>query len=336
MSGKRYHVALSYASEQRDYVDQVAKFLKDRNVRCFYDTDEESTLWGKNLAEALEGIFQNRQASYAVIFISQEYVKKKFPRMEFQAALVNAINQEREYILPARFDSTKLPGLSDLVKYIDLKDKLPEDFAEMIIRKMTEEGIYLGHYTPTEASKIQKVPRKQESEVTLTIKDEPGNPISGAAVYLIHQNGTHRSATSNKSGAATFARDGSTAGFYTIFVAHKDFPAYIIDDFQCDRDCEVNLKRKTGIGSIIFSNGTGSIPGIDKDGMLNPILDQIGRLYLYAQNISINDSLKQQPADFKYGENISLVDCQNQTADICIHRIIQNCVILDYIAHGKR
>lgn len=334
MSGKRYHVALSYASEQRDYVAQVAEFLKDRHVRCFYDTDEESTLWGKNLAEALEGIFQNRQASYAVIFISQEYVKKKFPRMEFQAALANAINQEREYILPARFDSTKLPGLSDLVKYIDLKDKLPEDFAEMIIRKMTEEGIYLGHYTPTEASKIQKVPRKQDSEITLTIKDEPGSPISGAAVYLIHQNGTHRSAKSNKSGEATFVHDGSTSDFYTIFVAHEDFPACIIDDFQCDMDCEVNLKRKTDIGSIIFPNSQGSIPGID--GWLNPKLDSIGRLYLYTDNISINDSPEPQPADFKYGENISLVDCRNQTADICIHRIIQRCVILDYIAHGKR
>lgn len=336
MSGEPYHVALSYASEQKDYVDQVAKFLKDRNVRCFYDQDEESTLWGKNLAEALQEIFQNGRAYYAVIFISQEYVKKKFPRMEFRAALAEAINREQEYILPARFDSAELPGLFPLVKYIDLQDRPPEDFAELIIRKMTGKGIYLGPYTPTEAPKIQKVPRKQDPEVTLTIKDEPGNPISGAAVYLIHQNGTHRSAKSNKSGEATFAHDGSTADFYTIFVAHKDFPACIIYDFQCDRDCEVNLKRETGIGSIIFPNGTGYIPGIDKDGRLNPILDSSERLYLYAQNISINDSLKQQPVCFKYGENISLVDCRNQTADIRIHRIIKECVILDYIAHGKR
>jgi len=72
MSGKRYHVALSYASEQRDYVDKVAEFLKTRNVRCFYDQDEESTLWGKNLDEVLERIFQKEQAYFAVIFISQE------------------------------------------------------------------------------------------------------------------------------------------------------------------------------------------------------------------------------------------------------------------------
>lgn len=334
MSGKRYHVALSYASEQRDYVDQVAKFLKDRNVRCFYDADEESILWGKNLAEYLQRIFQ--EASFSVIFISQEYVNKPFTRMEFKYALDKAIKQKTEYILPARFDSAELPGLSLLVKYLDLQDRPPEDFAELIIRKMTEKGIYLGPYTPTEAPKIQKVPRKQDSEVTLTIKDEPGNPISGAAVYLIHKNGTHRSATSNKSGEAPFVHDGSMAGFYTIFVAHEDFPACIIDDFQCDRDWEVNLKKKTGIGSIIFPNGTGYVPGIDKAGTLNPILDSNGRLYLYADNISINDSPEPQPADCKYGENISLVDCRNQTADICIHRIIQRCVILDYIAHGKR
>lgn len=331
MSGKRYHVALSYASEQRDYVDQVAKFLKKCNVRCFYDADEESILWGKNLAEYLQRIFQ--EASFSVIFISQEYVNKPFARMEFEYALDKAIKQKPEYILPARFDSAELPGLPDLVKYIDLEDKPPADLAEIIICKMTEKGVYLGPSTPTEAPKIQKVPRKQDPEVTLTIKDEPGNPISGAAVYLIHKNGTHRSATSNKSGEATFVH-GSMAGFYTIFVAHEDFPACIIDAFQCDRDCEVNLQRKTGIGSTIFPNGQGDIPGID--GWLNPKLDSSGRLYLYAQNISINDSLKQPPVDFQYGENISLVDCWSKTADICIHRIIQQCVILDYIAHGKR
>ena len=46
-------MALSFAGAQRDYVAQVAKALKARGVRCFYDVDEQIELWGKPLAEQL-------------------------------------------------------------------------------------------------------------------------------------------------------------------------------------------------------------------------------------------------------------------------------------------
>jgi hypothetical protein len=36
----RWHVALSFAGAQRDYVEQVAAALKARGLRCFYDADE--------------------------------------------------------------------------------------------------------------------------------------------------------------------------------------------------------------------------------------------------------------------------------------------------------
>jgi hypothetical protein len=39
--GWRWDVALSFAGAQRDYIEQVARALKARGVRCFYDADEE-------------------------------------------------------------------------------------------------------------------------------------------------------------------------------------------------------------------------------------------------------------------------------------------------------
>jgi hypothetical protein len=46
-------VALSFAGAQRDSVEQVAAALKAREVRCFYDADEQVRLWGTHLAEEL-------------------------------------------------------------------------------------------------------------------------------------------------------------------------------------------------------------------------------------------------------------------------------------------
>jgi len=50
---RRYDVALSYAGAQREYVEQVAAALKGQGVSCFYDNDEQVSLWGKRLVEEL-------------------------------------------------------------------------------------------------------------------------------------------------------------------------------------------------------------------------------------------------------------------------------------------
>ena len=46
----KYDVALSFAGEDRFYVDQVATILKEQGVSVFYDEFEEVDLWGKDLA----------------------------------------------------------------------------------------------------------------------------------------------------------------------------------------------------------------------------------------------------------------------------------------------
>ncbi len=40
-----YDVALSFAGEDRDYVEEVATILKSFKVRVFYDKFEETNLW---------------------------------------------------------------------------------------------------------------------------------------------------------------------------------------------------------------------------------------------------------------------------------------------------
>ncbi len=111
---------MSFAGAQRDYVEQVARDLQERGVRCFYDADEETGLWGKHLAEELPAIY-GEQAAAAVVFISAEYAARDWPRLERRAALARAVRERREYVLPARFDDTPLPGLLPDVVTIDLR-----------------------------------------------------------------------------------------------------------------------------------------------------------------------------------------------------------------------
>jgi len=138
--GWRWDVALSFAGTQRDYVEQVARALKARGMRCFYDADEQIELWGKYLAEELPAIYGER-AGAVVVFVSAEYATHDWTRVERRAALNRAVRERREYVLPARFDDTPLPGLlSDLVA-IDLRTRTPQQFAAMIAAKLAALGI---------------------------------------------------------------------------------------------------------------------------------------------------------------------------------------------------
>ena len=106
----RWDVALSFASAERGYVEQVAEALEARGVRCFYDADEQIDLWGKYLAEELPAIY-GEQAAVVVVFVSADYASRDWTRLERRAALSRAVRERQEYVLPARFDDTPLPGL---------------------------------------------------------------------------------------------------------------------------------------------------------------------------------------------------------------------------------
>lgn len=130
-----YEVVLSFAGEDREYVEEVADFLKATNVSLFYDMYEEATLWGKDLYEHLHKVYSS-SARYCVMFISEHYANKIWPSHERRSAFERAIEAKDEYILPARFDDTPLPGLRKTVHYTDLRKKTPEQLAALILKKL--------------------------------------------------------------------------------------------------------------------------------------------------------------------------------------------------------
>lgn len=129
-----YEIVLSFAGEDRAYVEQVASFLREHDVRCFYDKYEEATLWGKDLAEHLDKVY--RSARYCVMFLSKSYADKMWTSHERRSALARAVEEKGEYILPARFDDTEVPGIRHTLGYVDLRAKSPEELGAMILQKL--------------------------------------------------------------------------------------------------------------------------------------------------------------------------------------------------------
>lgn len=130
-----YDVALSFAGENREYVESVAKHLDDFGIEYFYDKSEETELWGKNLAPHLEKIYREK-ARFCVLFISEAYARKPWPQHEAEAALARQVEERGEYLLPVQMDDTSLDGLSPSIQYVDANRYGPAEVAEMIAEKI--------------------------------------------------------------------------------------------------------------------------------------------------------------------------------------------------------
>lgn len=130
-----YDVTLSFAKEDRSYVDRVASALKATGLRVFYDKDEIVTLWGEDLYTHLYDIYF-RRSRYVVVFLSKHYKNKFWTSHELKSAQARAFLEKRAYILPARFDNTEIPGIPPTTGYIDLNEFSPNELAELIRQKI--------------------------------------------------------------------------------------------------------------------------------------------------------------------------------------------------------
>lgn len=133
----RYDVCLSFAGEQRDYVEWIATELKKAELKVFYDQDEDIApqLWGRDLGEYLDYVY--RQGSrFCLMFISADYASKAWTIHERRSALARAIEEHGEYVLPARFDDTELPGLRPTIGYVDLRQVAPQTLIDFVLHKL--------------------------------------------------------------------------------------------------------------------------------------------------------------------------------------------------------
>jgi len=134
----KYDIAVSFAGEDRAVVEEFVHALAANDVSVFYDSWEQAQLWGKDLYQHLDMIYQ-QAARYCVIFISENYVKKAWTKHELRSAQARAFQQNSEYILPIKLDDTELPGLPSTIAYIDLRQSSIREIANTLFEKIGAE-----------------------------------------------------------------------------------------------------------------------------------------------------------------------------------------------------
>lgn len=173
-----YDVALSFAGEDREYVDKVATSLLQKGIRVFYDKYEQVGLWGKDLYQHLDRIYQHK-AKYTIVFISQQYNNKLWTNHELKSAQARAFTENEEYILPVRFDNTEIPGIRPTIGYLDLKVISPEQLADLIAEKLGK--IEPENFIPNDLEYLVKVYPYFYDEDEYSEED-----ITDAANYIFH------------------------------------------------------------------------------------------------------------------------------------------------------
>lgn len=135
-----YEVAFSFAGEDRVFVEKIAKLLKNRGIRIFYDFYEKSNLWGKDLYEHLDNVYR-KKSKFCVLFLSVNYKQKVWTNHERKSAQARAFEEHNEYILPIRLDNTEIEGIRPTLGYIDGTNESPKGIANLIQNKLNEGSI---------------------------------------------------------------------------------------------------------------------------------------------------------------------------------------------------
>lgn len=134
----KYEVTLSFAGEDRKYVEEVAECLKAKGIEIFYDKFEDVELWGKDQYEYFDKIYRN-ESIFCIMFLSKDYAKKAWTNHERKSAQARSLEQSDEYILPVKLDDTEIPGIRPTVHYLDGRILRPAKICTAIIQKLGKE-----------------------------------------------------------------------------------------------------------------------------------------------------------------------------------------------------
>lgn len=132
-----WDVAVSFAGEDRQTVEEFKSFLNTEGYTVFYDFDEQHKLWGENLRRKLSDVYAN-DAQYMVIFLSKHYPEKDWTAFEFDVGKDARSKRTSTYLLPLIVDDVNVVGLSKDVGYLDLRRMSVEQAASILIKKIED------------------------------------------------------------------------------------------------------------------------------------------------------------------------------------------------------
>lgn len=172
-----YDVAVTFAGEDRAFVEAVVAQVKASGFTVFYDEDAKSEMWGADLPEFFADIYE-RRARYAMMFVSVHYAAKPWTRLERRSVLTRAMQESSPYLLPVRLDSTELPGVRSTIGFLDGLRETPTGIANALKAK-------LGAPAASGERKFNgRVPRTDTEFATLLGERPPGWEYLNLAYWL--------------------------------------------------------------------------------------------------------------------------------------------------------
>ena len=152
-----------------------------------------------------------------------------------------------------------------------------------------------------------------------------GRSLGGVTVLALYPNKTWMMEETDSFGRVRF-------GFHsevpiTVFCTAPGYHARVERDWRPPAPLSVELEALANGGSMVIPERTGHLPGLA--GRLNPILDNLDRMYLYAINVSIDDG-RQQPVHFKLSEAMRLTDVHGAEWMVRFVEMIGNSSLLEY------
>jgi hypothetical protein len=131
-----YDIAISFAGEDREIAKDLAKLLRAKGVRVFYDEFFRHELWGKKLTEYFQNIYGSK-TKFVISLISRHYPIKDWTDFEFSIMRKEAKSRQTEFILPVKIDNTKILGIHEDIGYLDYKKEGIDGIVDCLVKKLS-------------------------------------------------------------------------------------------------------------------------------------------------------------------------------------------------------
>lgn len=131
-----FDVVISFSGVDRSIAERISRVIKLAGYRIFYDRDHQHALLGEDLAQYLQEMYFSK-SRYAVAVISRSFMTSKWAgNWEWRAVLARMQSQQESYVLPYLVDDSMPPGMNPTIGYIQAADSTPEEFAQLVVRKL--------------------------------------------------------------------------------------------------------------------------------------------------------------------------------------------------------
>lgn len=152
-----------------------------------------------------------------------------------------------------------------------------------------------------------------------------GCPLAGAQVVALYPNKTWMEERTDTFGRSGFSFHSALP--ITVFCAAPGHTASVVHGWRPPEPLSVELAELPDGGSVVFPERKGHLPQLS--GRLNPILDRLDRMYLYATNIAINEGMP-EPVYFKLNQSLRLTDVYGNEWFVRFIEMMGKSALLEY------